>query len=195
MEIRLDRLDAPHTWRETLHPLMRAAAGDDVPTGETDAPLIVEHPDIASLAPIDCRGRLLRTPAGLYLHLAFDYTQSLRCTRCLSVFDVDVRGTLDLMLVLAAEVTAASGEDPHDQALTADELGVLYLDEPVLDSADLVREQIHLHVPMMPLCKSDCAGLCSTCGADLNDGDCGCDAEVDPRWAGLMQLRLPSDPS
>ena len=49
---------------------------------------------------------------------------------------------------------------------------------------------MQLDVPMRPLCREECAGLCPTCGATSNEGDCGCGAETeDPRWAGLAALR------
>jgi uncharacterized protein len=50
-------------------------------------------------------------------------------------------------------------------------------------------EQLQLNIPMKPLCRPDCAGLCPTCGADLNQTRCACAKSVDPRWAGLAVLR------
>jgi uncharacterized protein len=45
-------------------------------------------------------------------------------------------------------------------------------------------------VPMKPLCREDCRGLCPTCGEDLNVTACGCAAEAaDPRWEALRLLR------
>jgi uncharacterized protein len=59
-----------------------------------------------------------------------------------------------------------------------------------LDLAPMVREEVLLAIPDAPLCRPDCAGLCPTCGADLNDGPCGCDRDVrDDRWAVLDVLR------
>jgi DUF177 domain-containing protein len=59
-----------------------------------------------------------------------------------------------------------------------------------LDLAPMVREEVLLAIPDAPLCRPDCAGLCPTCGADLNEGACGCDREVrDERWAVLDVLR------
>ena len=52
------------------------------------------------------------------------------------------------------------------------------------------REAVVLALPLAPLCRPDCAGLCPTCGADLNAGECSCPrGEVDPRWAALDALR------
>jgi uncharacterized protein len=60
-----------------------------------------------------------------------------------------------------------------------------------LDLRPLVRDAILLELPMAPLCSESCRGLCPTCGADLNEDDCGCPAaEVDPRWAALDSLRV-----
>ena len=59
-----------------------------------------------------------------------------------------------------------------------------------LDLAPMVREEVLLGVPDAPLCRDDCAGICPSCGADLNDGPCGCTTTVrDERWAVLDQLR------
>jgi uncharacterized protein len=47
-----------------------------------------------------------------------------------------------------------------------------------------------LNVPGYALCRDDCKGLCPTCGAELNLGDCGCvTTEADSRWAALHKLR------
>jgi uncharacterized protein len=58
-----------------------------------------------------------------------------------------------------------------------------------IDLAPMVRDAIVLELPMAPLCREDCAGLCPQCGANRNEGDCGCVAPRDPRWANLDVLR------
>lgn len=59
-----------------------------------------------------------------------------------------------------------------------------------LDLRPLVRDAILLELPIAPLCREDCAGLCATCGADLNEGTCGCaPPAADPRWGVLDVLR------
>ncbi|HET9075532.1 MAG TPA: DUF177 domain-containing protein [Acidimicrobiales bacterium] len=60
----------------------------------------------------------------------------------------------------------------------------------LLDLRPLVRDAVLLELPIAPLCRPDCAGLCPSCGADLNDGPCGCPPPAaDPRWAALDALR------
>lgn len=64
----------------------------------------------------------------------------------------------------------------------------------LLDLRPLVRDAVLLELPIAPLCREDCAGLCPTCGADLNEGPCSCPPDGgDARWAVLDALRQ-SDP-
>jgi uncharacterized protein len=53
-----------------------------------------------------------------------------------------------------------------------------------------MREQFYLAVPMKPLCRDDCAGLCPSCGTNLNRGSCGCTRDwEDPRFAALKAFK------
>jgi uncharacterized protein len=63
-------------------------------------------------------------------------------------------------------------------------------DDGILDVAPLVRQEVILATPIGVLCRPDCAGLCPTCGRNLNDGPCDCDHDaIDPRLAALKQLK------
>lgn len=58
-----------------------------------------------------------------------------------------------------------------------------------IDLDRMVRDTVGLEIPLNPLCRGDCAGLCARCGADLNEGPCDCRPdEVDPRWSALKEL-------
>jgi uncharacterized protein len=63
------------------------------------------------------------------------------------------------------------------------------ISDDAVDLGPLVRDALVLELPMAPLCRPDCAGLCPSCGADRNAGDCGCVTPRDPRWANLDVLR------
>lgn len=58
-----------------------------------------------------------------------------------------------------------------------------------LDLWPMVRDAVVLELPLAPLCRPDCRGLCPWCGADLNQASCSCVAPGDPRWANLDVLR------
>ena len=58
--------------------------------------------------------------------------------------------------------------------------------DDVIDLTDFLRDELLAAQPMKNLCKEDCKGLCPKCGANLNEGDCGCEKFiVDPRLAAL----------
>lgn len=58
-----------------------------------------------------------------------------------------------------------------------------------VDLTELARDAVLLELPLAPLCRADCAGLCPTCGADLNESGCDCVVETkDPRWAALEDI-------
>lgn len=60
-----------------------------------------------------------------------------------------------------------------------------------LDLEPAVRDAVVLELPVAPLCRDECRGLCPVCGADRNERDCGCDPNPpDPRWEALHQLKL-----
>ena len=97
------------------------------------------------------------------------------CGRCLKEF---VGGT-------KAEV----GEKFYPASADNIENDAFVYDSDVIDITEPLREGLLLAEPMQALCKPDCRGLCPVCGADLNDGDCGCDRlTVDPRLAALKQF-------
>ena len=55
---------------------------------------------------------------------------------------------------------------------------------------DMVMDNLFAALPLLPLCRDDCAGICALCGANRNDEPCGCaEVVIDPRWAGLELVR------
>ncbi len=95
------------------------------------------------------------------------------CRRCL----VAVGGELRAQVL---EVFERSPDPEQTYPLVGDQL----------DLEPLARDAVLLELPHVPLCSEGCLGLCSICGADLNEGHCGCPAQVgDPRWAALDVLR------
>jgi uncharacterized protein len=100
-----------------------------------------------------------------------------RCARCLKEFSSELSVEL-CELFVAPGHEASAGEDPYRVRGTE-----IYL-EPML------RDAVTLGLPLRPLCREDCKGLCARCGVDLNHGACGCvDEETDPRWADLDAVR------
>jgi uncharacterized protein len=78
--------------------------------------------------------------------------------------------------------------DPPARGAPFDEEAFLITDD-VVDLRPLVDEAILAELPLAPLCREDCLGLCPTCGADRNEEPCACVAPRDPRWDSLDVLR------
>lgn len=99
------------------------------------------------------------------------------CRRCLEVAEGTMRA--DVIEVYS----------PHP---VSDEVWPLPTDQ--LDLYPLVTETLALELPLAPLCRPDCAGLCPVCGVNRNRDDCGHRSEAgDPRWAALAELRELGD--
>jgi uncharacterized protein len=102
------------------------------------------------------------------------------CRRCLT----EVTGELEVEVHELYQAHHRTDPAPEDEEET------YLLTGDVLDLEPLARDAVLLSLPLAPLCRPDCAGLCPACGADLNAGPCGCPpATTDPRWAGLEVLR------
>jgi uncharacterized protein len=63
------------------------------------------------------------------------------------------------------------------------------LDDDLLDLEPVIRDAVLLAMPLAPLCQPECAGLCITCGENLNDVPGHAHEEIDPRWANLANLK------
>lgn len=101
----------------------------------------------------------------------------LRCRRCLT----EVPDTFD---VSVNELFMVPSEEAED--------GGAYLigDDQTIDLEPLMRDLVVLSLPLNPLCREDCQGLCPVCGMDRNTTNCGHDGgATDIRWGPLEQLR------
>lgn len=108
----------------------------------------------------------------------------LQCSRCLSRFERPISVDVNVVYHPLDELT---GEERHE--IKEDELDMGFYKGDELDIQDLIQEQLMLSVPMKPLCKETCKGLCSKCGADLNVATCSCEQkEPDLRLAVLKKL-------
>ncbi|THV28620.1 YceD family protein [Glycomyces paridis] len=103
------------------------------------------------------------------------------CARCLAPVQ-------DTLKVHVQELYAYEGS-VTDATTDADE--IMRLDGDLLDLEPAVRDALVLAMPVTPLCRPDCPGLCADCGVPWDDlpEDHGHEI-VDPRWAGLEKLRL-----
>jgi len=98
------------------------------------------------------------------------------CDRCAADFTRDVEIPINVVLV-----TELANEENEDE-------WVFPLEADAADLDEIVRTVFVLNMDSKMLCKPDCKGLCCRCGKNLNDGECTCQKEIDPRFAALRQL-------
>ena len=131
---------------------------------------------------------MVRTHQGVLVNASLDVQTTVTCSRCLKEFPRP--STLNIEEEFFSMVDLHSGhklwplpEDEGDLCIDADH---------VLDLTEMMRQYAIGDIPMKPLCRVDCSGLCSLCGVDLNQGHCDCNwAPVDPRWGALADLLDP----
>lgn len=95
---------------------------------------------------------------------------SLACGRCLDDFKYHVQSYLDV------NITQKSGVHVEDEIeLKGEDLDVYFFENNEIDLNPLVFEEVLLNIPMKPLCREDCKGLCDVCGKNRNYETCNCD--------------------
>ena len=111
-------------------------------------------------------------------------TLEVACGRCLEPFVLPVDTTVDLTYV--PHPTEVGDEEIE---LKDEDLTTAHYQQQVIDLGEMLREQFYLALPMRPLCREECKGLCAQCGTNLNQSTCACQPRwEDPRLAGLRTL-------
>jgi uncharacterized protein len=107
----------------------------------------------------------------------------LACGRCLERFPVRVATAVDTRFV----PRPAGGREELE--LGSEDLELDFYADDLLNLTQLVETETTLQLPMKPLCREDCRGLCPVCGGNRNLVDCGCEVKFpDPRMAVLKDL-------
>jgi uncharacterized protein len=132
---------------------------------------------------------LLRTDAGILVVASLQADIERPCCRCLKSARIGLQLEVEEEFYPTRDVLSGAPlpepEDPTPFLIDA---------HHILDLCEAVRQQLILAEPMRPLCRDDCAGLCVTCGADLNSEGCSCPGPgADERWRALDALPNSSD--
>jgi len=149
----------------------------EVPTGR------LERPELLVLEPVAFAGTLQKADPGFVLTGTFSVAGEIACSRCLVPVAFSSSG--EVSWLFAPTHRRPSEEETE---LTSSDLDVVWYDDFVVPFDPLVEEQLLLELPMKPLCRPDCLGLCPRCGADRNSAPCDCREEGDDRLAKLKSL-------
>lgn len=126
--------------------------------------------------PVHAQGQVKNTAGVLILTARLETTLHCVCDRCARPFLLPLQ--VPVSAVLTADEDSEESDDEWTFPLEGDEADV----DEILTTAFVFA------IPAKLLCQEDCKGLCPQCGADLNEGPCGCQKAVDPRLAALGQL-------
>jgi len=147
-----------------------------------------EVSDIVSIAGgdsmVEGKVSLVRTDRGILAKATLHTEVEVTCSRCLNFFSSPLALNIEEEYFPIADVVSG------DSLSLPEEPACFTIDEHhVLDLTEAIRQYALLAIPMKPLCREDCAGLCPTCGHNLNQGPCDClPQEADPRWSKLSKL-------
>jgi uncharacterized protein len=114
-------------------------------------------------------------------------TVELACSRCLEPTAQSIDRPFDLYFRQRDELMFDEDEEIE---LTERETRTAFFTGTQLAIGDIVHEQVLLSLPMKPLCRVDCKGLCPTCGTNLNSNTCSCPAEqFSPHMDTLLEIK------
>ena len=136
--------------------------------------------EIEFLKPIEVYAEITKMGLDVYIDLTISTAIAMECGRCLGKFARDITARYRMLFVPAQD---------GSQGRTAED-GVYLYRESTIDLADHICEAVRLAIPMKPLCKPDCRGLCQHCGKNLNEGKCSCEREDDQTCRPFKGLHL-----
>ena len=149
---------------------------------ETPEELHIEDPDLRFAGPIRTRMSIHKLGDSLSASGDTDFRLRLDCARCLEPFDLRLTSQFRFIFQ-KGRPTSMEGDEDETLIWLDDEKGEIDLGEEV-------KDYILLEIPINPFCKESCAGLCHSCGENLNIKQCACKTEtIDPRWETLRTLK------
>ena len=172
MRLELSHFRQPET---EFHKVFQPA---DVATGDEDYRVTV---------PVDLRMTIHKDHDRFRLVGTVKTELELQCSRCLEPFVLPVDREFDLRYL--PHGAAEPESDDEEAEVEDDDVAVTFYRDDVIDLNELLREQFYLALPMKPLCREDCKGICPQCGTNRNTAPCECNPQwEDDRMAGLKTL-------
>ncbi|HAI21993.1 MAG TPA: metal-binding protein [Clostridiales bacterium UBA8153] len=131
---------------------------------------------------VEVRAKLSATGRGVLVVGEAGTVGVWECSRCLVRYEHPLAARFSVEFRPPGEETPEDGPDGREvQTFTGQWVDLL----------EVIRQSLILDMPMKPLCREDCLGLCQECGGNLNQGSCPCARGGDPRWQALGRLLDP----
>ena len=172
----------------SVAPLLKQPMGDSVDYRVEERPIDPrgENAELleAQITAIDADIKATHTNPGALIAGDARATVSAECARCLTPIEAPVRARFAEQYYAALNVDTGAPMPPPP--LDAKTIGHDFR----VDLTPLIREEVILAMPLKPLCRPDCKGLCPVCGEDLNVAPHQHEPATDERWAALKGLRV-----
>ncbi|WP_114906167.1 YceD family protein [Ornithinimicrobium murale] len=181
--------DAASPWVFDTRELVRRAGAMKETSRVVTAPDQIGTDVIAIKAgdPVELELRMESVMEGVLATGSVGATATGVCVRCLDDLEIPVEVTFQELFAYpdraAHHQQVAAGEDEQDD--------VHELEDDQMDLEELVRDAVVTALPFQPVCRDDCPGLCSECGARLADDPEHHHDVIDPRWSALADLAHP----
>ena len=140
--------------------------------GQLALPLLAVGPDDYRFEnPVSWEVDVTNTGSALLVSGGVAGSGACPCSRCLEDVVHEFEGVIEGYFLIDPHADPEIDEEGED--LEEGEFDILP-DDHMVDLAPLIEAALFIDAPDMPLCRDDCAGLCPQCGANLNEGACGC---------------------
>jgi len=145
--------------------------------------LNIDYDGLHSVYNIKAELTAQKTGEEYYVQGEISASAKLECARCTEEFTQNVTGE-------AGFIFCAEESRKDDGDATDDEDYVFFEgSDPRGDISEIVRQALILGIGLMPLCASDCRGICPSCGKNMNNDTCDCNqGTIDERWEDLRKL-------
>ena len=141
----------------------------------------LDREPLLEISPVRLSGRVSRIEAGFSLEARVVFTGRLECSRCLAGYPFALDEAFSLLLYKRPECRPerrrSTGKISTSPSTTSETLPV----------APIAEERIQLAIPMKPLCREECLGLCPQCGQDRNLSPCDCRARRSTRAGSALK--------
>ncbi len=125
------------------------------------SPEEIDLPESITLESLKGKVKVIRLEDSVVANAALKAQVNLICDRCLDNFDTDIKFSFEKEFLLDRKQESSGDEGFVDKYLN-------------IDIVPTLREELLLAIPTKNLCKSDCGGICLTCGLNLNHEKCKC---------------------
>ena len=151
---------------------------------------MIKSGEIEFSAPVKTRLRVFQIGDIIEMEGVFETIARLACGRCLKEFETQL--TSEIALTYTREILENREDLSRDEIeLSPEDAGLITFSGDRIDLKEGVQEQVVMAIPVRPLCHEHCKGLCPQCGANLNNGDCGCDKTIrNTQFSALKKLKL-----